>query len=175
MQNPITFRLLTTDDVPMMHDWLNRAHLRQHYQPRPITLGEVAAKFAPRLEFKERTYCHIALLAGQPFAYIQCYKNADYPDYSAEVVLEDGISLDLFIADEARRGQGLGPQLLQAYLRDVVFDLFPDETCCYICHKLDNPQALRASQKAGFRVLRDVIEAEAPARLLVFDKTRDFC
>jgi len=166
----ISFRSLAAGDMALMHRWLHVPHMRLHYQPQALTPEEVAAKYLPRIEGRVDTHCHIALLDGAPLGMIQCYRNADFPDYSAEIVLEDGISLDIFIGEAEWLGQGLGPQLLRAYIKDVAFAIFPGETRCYICHALDNPGAIRSSEKAGFRFLRDVEEAGKPAKLFVLPK-----
>lgn len=166
----IAFRPLEREDMPLMHRWLQAPHMRRHYQPQELDLDEVTAKYLPRIEGTVATHCHIALLADAPLGMIQCYRNADFPDYSAEIVLAEGISLDIFIGEAARLGQGLGPRLLRAYIKDIAFKVFPEEARCYICHALDNPAAIRSSEKAGFRFLRDVEEAGKPAKLFVLPK-----
>lgn len=166
----ISFRPLALADMPLLHRWLNAPHMRAHYQRLPMTLEDVIAKYTPRIEGRVNTHCHIALLGDMPFGKIQCYRNADFPDYSAEILLDDGISLDIFIGAGELLGQGLGPAMLRAYINDVAFRIFEGERRCYICHAADNPAAIRGSEKAGFRLLRTVIEAGAPALLFVMDK-----
>ena len=34
------FRLLTADDLPMLHEWLHRPHVR-HWWHEPATIGEL--------------------------------------------------------------------------------------------------------------------------------------
>jgi len=170
LQGTVTFRPLAHADMPLLHGWLNAPHMRAHYQRQPMTLDEVIAKYTPRIDGRVDTHCHIALLGDKPFGKIQCFSNAHFPDFSAEEVLDTGISLDIFIGEGDMIGQGLGPRMLQAYLKDVAFRIFEGETHCYICHAADNPAAIRSSLKAGFRFLRDVIEADAPAKLYVIEK-----
>ena len=165
----ITFRPLEAGDLTLLHRWLNLPHMQQWYEPRPVTLQEVTAKFRPRIEGLQPTFCHIALLKGRPFGKIQSYRNADYPDYSADIVVEEGVSLDLFIGEPDLLGQGLGAPYLQRYIETVVAAVFPAERHVYICHKTGNTRACRASEKAGFTRLRDVEEAGHPAVLMVFD------
>ncbi len=167
----ITFRPLAIADLPLLTQWLNLPHMQQWYEPRPVTLDEVTAKFTPRISGDQPTHCHIALLKGVPFGKIQVYKNADYPDYSADIVVEDGVSLDLFIGNPALLGQGLGALYLTRYINTIVQQLYPQETHIYICHKTSNPRACKASEKAGFKKLRDVEEAGRPAVLMVFETT----
>ena len=46
---------------------------------------------------EEPTICHLAVSEGAPFAYLQCYRNADYPEWVDVIDVNDGISVDLFV------------------------------------------------------------------------------
>ena len=107
-EHTITFRALAEDDLPRLTEWLNRPHLRRFYQVEPTTLDEVAAKYGPRIRGEAPTISSLALLDGAPFGYLQCYRIADWPDWQAVVETAEGVSIDLFIADPALVGRGLG-------------------------------------------------------------------
>jgi len=171
MSDAVGFRSVTEADLPLLHAWLNRPHLRQFYQKRPITLDEVRAEYAPAIRGEEPGRLHLALQEGRPFGYLQCYRNLDYPDYARELALGDGTSIDFYIGEPDRLRRGLGKRMERSYVLDVVFPLYPAESHCYVCHEAANLAALACSQAAGFRPLRDVIEAGQPSRLLRF--TRD--
>jgi aminoglycoside 6'-N-acetyltransferase len=130
----------------------------------------VKEKFLPRIRREAPTFQHVAELDGRPFAKLQCYRNIDYPDYAAEIGVNDGISIDLFIGEPEFLGRGLGKKMLRQYLMDVAFPLHPGERRCFICHEAENAAALACSRSAGFEFLRDVMEAGLPCRLLVFSK-----
>ncbi|HEY1773746.1 MAG TPA: GNAT family N-acetyltransferase [Gammaproteobacteria bacterium] len=172
MSEAIGFRPVTEAELPLLHDWLNRTHLRQFYQKRPITLDEVAEEYTPAIRGEEPSRLHLASLDGRPFGYLQCYRNLDYPDYARELDLRDGASIDFYIGDPAMLGRGLGKHMERSYVLDVVFPLYPAESHCYVCHESSNHIALACSQAAGFRALRDVIEAGLPSRLLVFPRSK---
>lgn len=77
--------------------------MRDFYQKTDISLEEVEQKYVPRTFPESRTKCHIAEHNGVPFGMIQCYKNLDHPESSSEIGVEDGTSVDLFIADDDLR------------------------------------------------------------------------
>ena len=170
MSGAIGFRPVTEADLPLLHDWLNRPHLRRFYQKRPISLEEVTAEYMPAIRGEEPGRLHLALLGDRPFGYLQCYRNLDYPDYARELGLDDGASIDFYIGEPDRLGRGLGKRMERSYVLDVVFPLYPHESNCYVCHEAANLAALACSQAAGFRPLRDVTEAGQASRLLVFPR-----
>ena len=168
MPDAIGFRSVTEADLPLLHTWLNRPHLRQFYQKRPITLDEVRAEYTPAIRGEEAGRLHLALQEGRPFGYLQSYRNLEYPDYARELDLGDGASIDFYIGEPDRLGRGLGKRMERRYVLDVVFPLYPAEPHCYVCHETANLTALASSQAAGFRPVRDVTEAGQSSRLLVF-------
>ena len=170
MSDAIDFRPITETDLSLLHGWLNRPHLRQFYQKRPITLGEVTAEYAPAIYGEEPGRLHLALQADRPFGYLQCYRNLDYPDYARELGLGDGASIDFYIGEPDALGRGLGRRMERSYVLDVVFPLYPAERNCYVCHEATNRTVLACSRAAGFKPLRDVMEAGLPSRLLVFPR-----
>jgi aminoglycoside 6'-N-acetyltransferase len=162
----ITFRPLDMSDMPRLATWLMAPHVRQFYQPAPITLAEVTAEYAPMIGGRTPTICHIAC-AGAPFAYVQSYRNRAYPDWAELIEAQDGISLDLFIGEPAFLHRGFGRALILAYLQQVALAHFADEIRAYIAHACANAAALRCSQGAGFRPLREFMEDGVPTLLLV--------
>src|SRR5579871_6740726 len=138
----ITFRPLELADMARLAAWLMEPHVRAFYQPAPITLAEVTAEYAPMVGNAMPTICHIALYGGTPFAYVQSYRNLDYPEWAELIEVGDGISVDFFIGDPAFLHRGMGRALLAAYLRDEAFPHFA-ETRAYIAHAVANATALR--------------------------------
>jgi len=147
----IAFRPLRRDDFPLLARWLNTPHVREWWRDDPRTLAEVEAEYAPRVDGRSATSCYIMLHEGRPVGYIQAYRIADEPEYAAALGVEEGAAgVDLFIGEEAYVHRGLGPRLLRAFLREVVFRM-PGVTCCAIGPAASNAIAIRAYEKAGFR------------------------
>jgi len=157
-------------DFPMMTRWLATAHVTAFFQPAPIDLGGVSERYGPRLDAGWPTRCHIALSRNRPFGYLQCYRNADWPDWAAEIGVAEGLSIDLYIGEPAFVGRGYGQAMLKAYVRDVAFARWPDERRCYIAHAVANTRALACSQAVGFRDIGGFEEDGVPMRLLEIDR-----
>jgi len=170
MTDAISFRALSEEDLPQLTAWLNRPHLRRFYQLEPTTLDQVRSKYGPRLRGEVPTRSSLALLEGSAFGYLQCYRNADWPDWQALVGTTEGISIDLFIADPALIGRGLGRRMLSGYVELVAFPAYPAERKCWIGHELENVAARACSEAAGFAPVREYVEDGKPCLLLVRER-----
>jgi RimJ/RimL family protein N-acetyltransferase len=163
----LTFRPLEMSDLPRLTTWLMEPHVRTFYQSAPITLAEVTAEYAPMIGNRTPTICHLAVSDGAPFGYVQSYRNLAYPEWAELIGAHDGISVDLFIGDPAFLQGGFGRALLREYLAQVALVHFVPETRAYIAHAVANAPALRCSQAAGFRPLREFLEDGVPTLLLM--------
>jgi RimJ/RimL family protein N-acetyltransferase len=65
--------------------------------------------------------------------------------------------VDLFVADEARTGRGLGTRLLRRFVADVVFAP-PATVACVADPDAANVPSLRAFEKAGFRRVGEFLD-----------------
>jgi len=166
----ITFRPLAEADLPMLHDWLNRPHMRPFFQRSPINLAEVLAKYGPRIRHEKPTLCHLALKEGRPVGYLQCYRIADWPDYAREIDGWDAIGIDGAIADPKLINRGFGRVVIASYLRDVAFPAFPDLKRCVVCYDEANVASGKALEAAGFRHVRDLFEGGLPSRMMELDR-----
>jgi len=169
MEN-ISFRPVSEQDFPMLTRWLAEPHVRRFYQKTPVTLAGVAAEYGPAVGGEEPTRCHLALHGGAPFAYLQCYRNADYPEWAAVMGEAEGVSIDLYIGDPVFLHRGLGRAALGGYLSQVALGRHADELRAYIGHDPANTAALRCSEAAGFRRLRTFIEDAIEMVLLAADR-----
>jgi RimJ/RimL family protein N-acetyltransferase len=169
----ITFRPLTHADLPLMHRWLNAGEAFTWYGLKPATLEEISAEYAPIIERTDPTYGYVILIDDQPAGYIQWYLIHDHPDYARQVdVPPDAAGVDLFIGEERFLHRGLGPVIIRAFLRDVVF---ADERAgrCIIGPDERNAIAIRAYEKAGFRWLKTVPIEDEPAPEYLMELTRE--
>jgi RimJ/RimL family protein N-acetyltransferase len=67
--------------------------------------------------------------------------------------------IDLFIAEEALTGQGLGTEVIRRFVHDVVFARL-DLTACVADPESANVASLRAFEKAGFRRVKEFVDPE---------------
>jgi aminoglycoside 6'-N-acetyltransferase len=153
----IRFRPLTREDLPLVHEWHQRSHVQRWWVERK-TFEETAEHYLPTIEGTEPTDHYIALLDGEPFGLIQTYLVSDYPDYAALIGEGEGTAgVDLYIADEALTGRGLGTEMLRGFVDEIVFAR-PATTACVAGPELRNTASVRAFEKAGFRVVREFLE-----------------
>lgn len=155
------FRPLAEGDLELLCGWLAEPHVRRFYQPDSITLEEVRAKYRPRILGEEAVRCVLACQDGEPFGFLQAYRNADYPDWAEVIDSYEGQSVDLFVGPAERLKQGLGARMLAA---------FTDQDGPYfICHGAANGAAMACSLRAGFRELRWLYPEDEPCLLLTRD------
>ena len=119
---------------------------------------------------QEPTICSLAEIGGAPFAYLQCYRNADYPEWGDLIGAADGISVDLFIGDPACLRQGLGQAALSEYLRQVAFAAYPRERCAYIAHEPGNAPRCDARRRSAFAGCACSTEGGVETVLMRMDK-----
>ena len=117
----ITFRLMTRDDLPLVHEWHQRPHVARWWTAR-TTFEETEAHYVPTIEGTEPTQHYLALLDGEPLGMIQTYLVSDYPDYAALIEEGEGTAgLDLFIGEKAQTGRGLGTEMIGRFEEEIVF------------------------------------------------------
>jgi RimJ/RimL family protein N-acetyltransferase len=95
---------------------------------------------------------------------IQTYLAADYPEFGAFVDDPEVAGVDLLMGEEALIGLGLGPEVLSAFVREVV------RAPCAATVEPGNRRSWRAFEKAGFPYVRDVEEDGRPQRLMRLDR-----
>jgi aminoglycoside 6'-N-acetyltransferase len=166
----IRFMELAGDDFPLLHDWLNRPHLRRFFQKTPISLDGVHEKYDPRLSGDTATRCQLAWLDA-PFGYLQCYRIADFPDWGEMIGQDEGIGVDLYIGEPDLIGIGLGAAMLRAYLAQVAFPLFPEARTAWITHEADNLAAQGCSRSVGFQ--RQGVFLESGLKTILYGLERE--
>jgi aminoglycoside 6'-N-acetyltransferase len=153
----ITFRLVTRDDLPLVHEWHQRPHVLRWWTARP-TLEETEQHYVPTIEGEEPTEHYVAFLDGEPLGMIQTYLVSDYPDYAALIGEGEGAAgVDLFIADEGRTGRGLGTEMIRKFVEEIVFAR-PETTAATADPDVRNTASMRAFEKAGFRSVREFVD-----------------
>ncbi len=113
---------------------------------------------------------YVILLDGRPAGMIQTYGVSVDPEWQMLIGAEDGAAgVDLLIGEPDLVGRGLGPQVLTAFAREVVF-ADPAVTAAVATVEEPNRRSWRAFEKAGFRHVRDVDEDGLPHRLMRLDR-----
>jgi RimJ/RimL family protein N-acetyltransferase len=154
----IGFRRLTGEDLRVLHEWLQREHVKRWWSKHE-TYDDVVAHYLPALEGREPTDLYVILLDGEAAGFIQTYLVRDYPDYQRLVEVEDGVAgVDLFLADERATGRGIGSEALHRFVQDVVFSGAVATHACVADPDAENVGSLRAFEKAGFAAVRTFVD-----------------
>lgn len=159
------FPALTEADLPLIRRWLLEPHVRRWWAdpPRDTYPDDELEKYRRRIVGEDQdTEIFFIRERRRPIGFIQCYRIDDHDEYGSALALDTSAAgIDLFIGDPDKIGKGLGPALLRAFMRDVVFVRY-DVAECVIGPSVKNASAIRAYEKAGFEFLRDVRVPDEP-------------
>jgi aminoglycoside 6'-N-acetyltransferase len=162
----IEFRPLAESDLPLLEEWLRREHVARWWS-EPIE--QEMAERREALERRDATDYYVIELDGRPIGHIQTYLAAEYPEWDAIVQAGRGVAgVDLLIGEQDLIGEGLGPEVIRAFVEQVVFD-DPAVHACIATVEEANRRSWRAFEKAGFRHVGDVVEDGVPCRLMRLD------
>jgi aminoglycoside 6'-N-acetyltransferase len=163
----IEFEPLRHEHLPLLHEWLEREHVRRWWRD---DLDDSITEYAKAIDGLDPSDHYLILLDGRPVGMIETYLVADFPEWDTIVEVGVGVAgVDLLIGEEDLTGQGLGPRVLEAFGRKVVFAR-PGTHACVAAVDEENRPSWRAFEKAGFRYVRDVEEEGRPHRLMRLDR-----
>ena len=158
-ERALRFRPLEPADLRLLHEWLQRPHVKRWWKDRE-TYEEVVEHYLPSIEGTDPTDLYLALLDEQPVSFVQTYLVSDYPEYAALIEVGEGVAgVDLLIGDEELTGQGIGSDILRRFVEEVVF-VVPATTGCVADPDVRNVASLRAFENAGFRVVKEFVDPE---------------
>lgn len=137
----------------MLMQWWSEPHVAQWW-------GKAKADQAGWLG--EPGICQwIGAYQGTPFAYLQDYAIADFPEHPVKGLPDGARALDLFVGPPEMLGQGHGPGILAARMAALVTDGVP---CFGIDPSPDNQAAIAAYRKIGFRQAGPIVDSlDGPA------------
>ena len=153
----ITFRPVALADLPLLAGWMAADHWRQWWGEPEEELTDIRAM----IEGRDTTRPYLFFDAGLPVGYIQVWKVADnlFEPWLTEapwmaLVAPETVGVDLSIGPPEALGRGIGSRALAAFVamlraeghRRIVID--PDPA---------NARAVRAYEKAGFRVMPELV------------------
>ncbi len=152
----IWFRPLRESDLPLLWEWLRKPDVARWYGPVPENFAQVQGKYLPRLHVDSNVHCYLAFEGDRPVGYLQHYFIVSEPEYARALDVDPAaVGIDLFIGEDTHRHRGFGPEMLRAFVEQVVF---ADDrvTCAIIAPGVSNTVAIRAYEKAGFRHVKTV-------------------
>ncbi len=141
---PYSFRPVTAEDLPLIALWLGRPHVAAWWDDED-GLAEVCQAMAD-----PSTRPHIVAHEGRPIGYIQCYDPHLEEGHPYRDQPRGTLGIDQFIGEPDLIGIGHGSRFIDAFVESlfregaarIVTDPHPT-----------NGRAIRAYQKAGFKVI----------------------
>jgi aminoglycoside 6'-N-acetyltransferase len=163
----VTFRPLERTDFELLERWLREPHVCAWWRERLDREG-LEAKYGPRIDGHEPTRMFVIEHLGRPVGWIQWYRWADYATHATKLAAAPrDAGVDLAIGDPALIGVGLGPLVLQMFVRQQVFS-DPSVTAVVCDPEVLNVRSRRAFEKAGFQSSDAVVlDGETEARVIV--------
>jgi aminoglycoside 6'-N-acetyltransferase len=162
----IEFEPLRHEHLPLLRVWLQREHVRLWWRSPDDSLAEYAAA----IEGRDPSRHYLIVADGRRVGMIETYLVSDFPEWDAVVEVGEGVAgVDLLIGEAELAGQGLGPQILESFTREVIFAR-PETHACVAAVDEANRRSWRAFEKAGFRYERDVEEEGKPHRLMRLER-----
>ncbi|HAT4486923.1 TPA: GNAT family N-acetyltransferase [Legionella pneumophila] len=150
------FKPLAVEDLNQLYQWFQEPTINYWYaRDKNWTLNDIKEKYEPRILGKEHVPSFIVYVDNSPFGFIQYYLlKESLPDgiNDYESVLfhqykaKDLVGIDLFVAEEKRRGKGLGLELIGQFI-GIFLTRFK---AIVVNPNVHNQQAIRCYEKAGF-------------------------
>jgi aminoglycoside 6'-N-acetyltransferase len=156
-----SFRPVAAADLPRIRRWLATPHVSEWWGDPDLQFALVSGDLDhPSMQQ------FIVAIDDRPFAYLQCYDPAAWPDHGFGPLADDARGVDQFIGEPDFIEQGHGSGFIRAFVDDllntgtrrVLTDPSPDNT-----------RAIRAYEKAGFHKHGPVQTPDGRAVLMVRD------
>lgn len=173
VDDELTFRPLTDDDLPLLHAWLNDPGVVRWWEGDDVSVEAVARDYGSG---SDPAFEHWLALdaAGTPVGWAQCYPVAASPEEAEEWwavgVDRDAAGIDYLVGDPAARGRGVGSRLVRGFVETVVLGRHPGWTQVCAAPYEANEASWRVLERAGFRHLATLPDDEGPCRLMVRDR-----
>jgi aminoglycoside 6'-N-acetyltransferase len=139
----ISFRPVGEDDLALLASWLAAPHVARWWGEPADGVAEIREAMA-----EPSTEPYLILLDGRPVGYIQSYDIHAEADHPYRDQPPGTVGIDISIGEAALLGQGLGPRVIDLFVRRLFASGVPQVV---IDPDPDNAPAIRAYEKAGFR------------------------
>lgn len=166
METALKFYPLTESDLTLLTNWLNRPHLQKWWRSEKVSLEKVKEKYLPRIRKKDTARPYIVKMMGKAIGYIQYYSVDDGdPEWWPDQPNPGTVGIDLFIADQHNLSKGLGTAMIVQFIKFLQEGMYLSEI--RVDPHPDNCRAIRCYQKAGFRIVQEIVTPNGPAVMMI--------
>lgn len=160
VENEIRIRNLTDKDFSLMLKWLTDERVLEFYDGRDkkYTLETIKEHYTEVWE--DEVIRVIIEYYGKPIGYGQIYKMYDelYTEYHYPKTNEIVYGMDQFIGEAEYWNKGIGTRCMKMILEFLRKER--NASAVILDPHQNNPRAIKAYQKAGFRIIEDLKEHE---------------
>jgi aminoglycoside 6'-N-acetyltransferase len=159
MLGSYSFRPMAAADLPRIRRWLAAPHVSEWWGDPDEQFALVSGDLDhPSMQQ------FIVAIDDRPFAYLQCYDPAAWPDHGFGLLAHDERGVDQFIGEPDFIDQGHGSGFIRAFADDLLKAGTPR---VLTDPSPGNTRAIRAYEKAGFHKHGPVQTPDGSAVLMV--------
>jgi aminoglycoside 6'-N-acetyltransferase len=164
----IKYKLLAKTDLSLLFKWYNQAHLKESFgEGRGWSYEEIEKKYLPRILGEEEVFCYIAYIDKTAIGFIQYYSIGKFPrsfDLKELSWYKNAAAIDVFMGDIDWLNKGYGSSLIKEFIEKIVFIKYDSVV---VDPDANNTQAIRAYEKAGFKVIKGLTDNKGDKILLM--------
>ncbi len=150
----IKIRLMedTEVDYGLMAKWLSDPRVYEFVHGKPKDINHVKKHYGPRILKKENIYSCFIEYKNKPIGYIQYFNIKKYEKKYELTNTKDVWAIDMWIGEPEYWGHGIGSKTLEL-LSNFILKVYKAKNIVIDPHT-DNPRAIRAYEKAGFKKVK---------------------
>lgn len=132
------FRPLTTEDFPLMLEWLSKEHVKEWWDDGDDTLEKVAHHYGKKDDVARFILVEVEEYHEKPIGYFQYY-----------FVPDGSIGIDQFIGEADYINKGIGERVIKMFVDMIVREHHP--TNLILDPSPENKRAIRCYEKVSFK------------------------
>jgi len=148
----IDFKLLSVYDFPLLLKWLKKPHIKQWWdQDITHTEESVTEKYSSYVN-NSKIRAYIIHIDNKPIGYIQIYNAYDFSRNKPLDDLPKSLgAIDFYIGEEEYLRQGIGSQILKAFVT-------PEFDYILVDPDINNIAAIKTYEKAEFKKIKEHLD-----------------
>ena len=151
----VTLRPMTIKEIPTFFEWATQS------DATPYWYGELQGDEIPTYkqfhkDWKIHYFNGSAPEKGRCFVILVDYKAIGQINYNEIERGDNSVELDIIIPDDKHKNKGYGTDALQTLSKYLFLKMNIQKCWVDVIHK--NPRAIRAYQKAGFKITKSFVD-----------------